>query len=68
MIKALIFDCFGLFHGATEEGYQEIVNMQYNHFEKTKKPSPRNKQNKSELKKLNELLLKMSAKNKGKED
>jgi hypothetical protein len=51
-----------VFHGVTEEEYQEIVNMQYKHFEKTKRPKSQKKSNSSEIKKLNDLLIKISRK------
>ncbi len=49
-----------LFHGVSEEEYQEIVNQQYKHFEKTKRPKSQKKNSISKMKKLNDLLIKIS--------
>lgn len=51
-----------VFHGVTEEEYQEIVNEQYKYFDKTKRPKSQKKHDKGELKKLNDLLIKISNK------
>ena len=48
-----------VFHGVTQDEYQEIVNEQYKHFDKTKRPKSHNKIDKSEMKKLNDLLEKI---------
>jgi len=48
-----------VFHGVTENEYQEIVNKQYKKFEKTNRPKHQKKQTKTEIKKLNDLLGKL---------
>jgi hypothetical protein len=49
-----------IFHGVTQEEYQEIVNEQYKHFDKIKRPKSQKKIDKSEIKKLNDLFEKIS--------
>lgn len=49
-----------VFHGVTQDEYQEIVNKQYEQLEKTRRPKNHKKQNKSEIKRLNDLVIKIS--------
>jgi hypothetical protein len=49
-----------VFHGVTQDEYQEIVNEQYKHFEKINRPKSKKRIDKSEIQKLNDLLKKIS--------